>query len=47
MLARHEFGGFWTQAKLQRVAAYLALFADEMGSDFRTVYSTPSRGMGR
>jgi three-Cys-motif partner protein len=44
---RHEFGGFWTQTKLERVAAYLPFFTRAMvGGDYRTVYFDAFAGTG-
>lgn len=46
MPTRHEFGGLWTQAKLDRVAAYLPFFTQEMRGDHRTVYFDAFAGTG-
>jgi len=46
MSPNHKFGGFWTQVKLERVAAYLPFFTREMRGDFSTVYFDAFAGTG-
>jgi three-Cys-motif partner protein len=46
MPTTQAFGGFWTQVKLERVAAYLPFFTRELGSDYRTVYFDAFAGTG-
>jgi three-Cys-motif partner protein len=42
----HEFGGFWTQVKLERVGTYLRSFTREMGDDYHTIYFDAFAGTG-
>ena len=43
---KHEFGGFWTQVKLERLSAYLPYFTREMGDDYRAIYFDAFAGTG-
>lgn len=42
----HEFGGPWTQVKLERVGAYLPYFTREFGDDYETIYFDAFAGTG-
>jgi len=43
---KHQFGGFWTRVKLERLSSYLPCFTREMGRDYCTIYVDPFAGTG-